>query len=194
MSKSKTNNKRQKLDEGNMNCYEVFWANTKKCKMSQLDRYKLKDAPAYICKFIELGGGTKMGTTCEEFARFKFPVLQKRKSGAHQSGYDHLLKKDDVDLFVEQKSAGRWENGDYKWQHIEPNHKWSFLLLCGIDYTEVKFWVMSRPVFNDLVSEHKITNQGNKEGESNQGMWMWYSDIKDYLIEVTSSDELIQFT
>ena len=185
--------KRFKYDESNMNCYELFWQSAKKCKMSQLERYKQKNSPDYICKFIELGGGTKMGTTCEQFARFKFPVLQKRKSGAHQSGYDHLLKKGESEVFVEQKTSGRWENGDYKWQHIEPNHKWNILLLCGIDYTELKFWAMNREVFTTLVAEGKITNQGNKKEESKQGMWMWYSDVKDYLTEITSDDSLMQF-
>ena len=183
--------KRFKQDISNMNCYQLFWASAKKCKISQLERYKLKNSPDYICKFIEVGGGTKMGTLCEDFARFRFPILKKRKSGPHETGYDHLIKKEDAEIFVEQKSSGRWENGDYKWQHIEPKHKWNILLLCGIDYEEIKFWIMNREVFDFLLSEGKITNQGNKEGESNQGTWMWYSAVKDHLIEVTSEEQFL---
>jgi hypothetical protein len=67
------------------------------------------------------------------------------------------------------------------------------LLLCGIDYTEVKFWGMSRPTFNQLVLEEKITNQGNKAGDSSEGMWFSYSDVKDSLVEIHNDEELIQF-
>jgi hypothetical protein len=176
------------------NDVDAFWAsNTSKSKPTQLERYEAKGSPESIKKFIAIGGGPKMGTTLEEFARFRFKCLNKRKSGKHETGYDHYMKLDTQDIYVEQKSSGHWGDDDYKWQHVEENHKWTILLLCGIDYTDVKFWVMNRNTFKDLISKGKITNQGNKAGESSEGVWFSYSDVKDSLIQIHSQEQLLQF-
>jgi len=51
---------------------------------------------------------------------------------------------------------------------------------------------MDRAIFNRLISEKKITNQGNKDGNSSEGMWFNYSNVKDSLIEIQSDDQLLQ--
>ena len=177
----------------------AFWKSVEgKQKPSQLQRYIAKGSPEVIQKFIALGGGPKMGTTLEQYARFTFKSLQKRHKGAEQTGYDHLIQigsgESQKTVFVEQKSSGHWGEDDFKWQHIEQDHKWTMLLLCGITYTEVKFWAMNRTTFQGLIAAKKITNQGNKAGDSSEGMWMNYSDIKDVLVEIRSDEDLIEFT
>jgi hypothetical protein len=177
-----------------MNIYERFWKSieNKKTTINQLDRYKAKNAPDYIQKFIEIGGGAKMGVTLEEYARFNFKTLQKRKKGKEETGYDHIssIRKN---FYIEQKSSGHWGDEDYKWQHVELKHKWNMLLLCGIDYTDIKFWGMSKVIFEKLITEGKITNQGNKAGDSSEGMWFNYSSVKDYITELKTDDELQAF-
>lgn len=174
----------------------VFWSSldTEDSKPTQLDRYIAKGAPACITKFIALGGGIKMGITLEKFARFRFKNLTKRKTGTGQSesGYDHLIRGT-TDIYVEQKSSGHWGEDDFKWQHVEPAHKWNMLLLCGIGYTDVHFWAMSRATFMSLVAAKKITVQGNKSGESSQGMWFTYSGVKDSLVAIRTTEELQAF-
>jgi len=171
-----------------------FWKSPQgKQKPTQLQRYVQKKAPEGIQKFIAMGGGPKMGTTLENFARFFFKSLEKRSKGKDQTGYDHKIKVGQNFIFVEQKSSGHWGDDDYKWQHVEPKHKWQILLLCGIDYDSVKFWVMDRKTFYLLISEKKITNQGNKVGESSEGLWFNYSDVKDSLVEILNNEELVQF-
>jgi len=116
-----------------MNIYEKFWeTNVKKSGHTQLQRYQAMKSPEYILKFIAIGGGPRMGTTMETFARFKFKNLQKRAKGADQTGYDHLLKLGEKPIYIEQKSSGHWKENDFKWQHVEKDHKWNMLLLCGI--------------------------------------------------------------
>ena len=175
---------------------DAFWTSldSEDNKPTQLDRYIARSAPLRITKFISLGGGTKMGTTLEKFARFRFKNLVKRKTGTGQSesGYDHLIKAP-ADIYVEQKSSGHWGEDDFKWQHVEPAHKWNMLLLCGIGYTDVHFWAMSRATFTSLVASKKITVQGNKTGESSQGMWFTYSCVKDSLIAIRTPEELQAF-
>jgi len=171
-----------------------FWKSISgKEKPTQLQRYEKKNAPDGIKKFIAIGGGPKMGTTLEQYARFRFKNLQKRSKGKTETGYDHLIKLEPKDILVEQKSSGHWGEDDYKWQHVEDKHKWDMLLLCGIDYTSVKFWGMDRKTFSGLISEKKITNQGNKTGESSEGMWFNYSDVKDSLVEIETEEQLLQF-
>jgi hypothetical protein len=172
---------------------DVFWKSiSSKAKPTQLERYERRDSPECIKKFISLGGGPKMGTTLEQYARFRFKSLCKRKSGKSETGYDHLVTIHDSEVYIEQKSSGHWGEDDYRWQHVEQNHKWNILLLCGIDYTCIKFWVMDRKTFNKLIDEKKITNQGNKAKDSSEGMWFNYSDVKDYLTEVHTDEDIIR--
>ena len=173
-----------------------FWKSLSasgKDKPTQLQRYEKKNAPECIHRFIAIGGGSKMGITLEKYARFKFKNLHKRGMGNDKTGYDHIIKLHTKDILVEQKSSGHWGEDDYKWQHIEINHKWTMLLLCGIDYTDVKFWGMDRKTFNRLISDKKITNQGNKTGCSSEGMWFNFSDVKEYMFEIQTDEDLLQF-
>ena len=171
-----------------------FWKSISgKKKPTQLQRYEKKNAPECIKQFIAIGGGAKMGTTLEKYARFRFKNLRERSKGEGNTGYDHKVKVNEKDILIEQKSSGHWAEDDYKWQHVEEKHKWDMLLLCGIDYTNVKFWGMDRKTFRRLISEKKITNQGNKTRESSEGVWFNYSDVKDSLVEIQTEEHLLQF-
>jgi hypothetical protein len=177
-----------------MNIYEQFWTGSlKKAGQTQLQKYQAKNSPEYILKFIAIGGGPRMGITMEAFARFKFKSLQKRNKGADQTGYDHILTVGEKTVYIEQKSSGHWGTDDFKWQHVEKDHKWNILLLCGITYTEVRFWGMSRAIFEKLVSENRITNQGNKAGASSEGAWFNYSDVKDSVQVIDNDNDLMKF-
>ena len=182
------------LDTAELREIDNFWKSISgKKSPTQLQRYEMKNAPEGIKKFIAIGGGPAMGTTLEHYARFRFKNLEKRRKGKEETGYDHRIKLQLKDILVEQKSSGHWGEDDYKWQHVELKHKWNMLLLCGIDYTTVKFWGMDRKIFSRLISEKKITNQGNKTGESSEGMWFNYSDVKDSLVEIQTEEQLLQF-
>lgn len=172
---------------------ESFWKSMDKNvnKPNQMQRYEAKNAPEYIKKFIAIGGGPKMGGTLEKYARFHFQNLKKRNAGKEETGYDHILEKaDGKRIYIEQKSSGHWDKDDFKWQHVVVNHKWEWLLLSGITYTHIRFWVMDRATFVKLIEEKKITNQGNKAVDSTQGKWFSYSAVKDSLREVFTAEDL----
>jgi hypothetical protein len=138
-----------------------------------------------------LGGGPKLGVATEAFARYRFPCLNGRFRGKAETGYDHILRVNKTTLFVEQKSSTHWRDNNFRWQHIEPLHKWDILLLCGIGYKNIQFWALRREIFNKLVLENKITNQGNNAGDSSEGLWCTYNDIKDNIVPVHNSYDLI---
>ena len=76
------------------------------------------------------------------------------------SGHDHVKNGNTL----EQKSA-RWHgNGnDWKWQHIEMTHHWDYLLLCGLDFNNIKYYIASRKIVEDLIKNGIITGQGKKD-------------------------------
>jgi hypothetical protein len=174
-----------------------FWADASlKHIPSQLERYIAAGAPDYIQKFIAMGGGQKMGTTCEKFARFRFPTpLKPRAKGKDQTGYDHrlMLPGRETPILVEQKSSGFWGDSEFLWQHVEPDHKWQMLLLCGIAYDDIHFWAMSRTTYEALRTAGKITNQGNKAGDSSEGTWFKYSAVKEHLTPIRTEADLVAF-
>ena len=172
--------------------YDSFWEKNSGGKPSQIERYEKHNSPIGIQRFIRIGGGPKMGVTLEKFAREEFSSLHKRDAGKN-TGYDHKISLPSKEIYIEQKSSGHWGESDYKWQHVEEKHKWDILLLCGIDYDEIKFWVMNRSVFNKLIEEKKITNQGNNTGESSEGRWFNYSDVADSLIQIKTNEELLEY-
>lgn len=165
----------------------------KKNTISQRERYEAMGAPPEIMEFVKFGGGPAMGAKCERFTRSKFTVLQNRKKGKGQSGHDQVAIIDGKEITGEEKSGGLHADGDFMWEHIEPNHPWDFLLFCGIYYHEIKFWVIDRKKFNELVDEQKITKQGNKAGDSYEGFWCKYSNVKDSLTEIKTNDDLVAF-
>jgi hypothetical protein len=175
---------------------EEFWQTMEPTsKLSQLQRYEQHNAPDVIKKFIAIGGGPRMGTTLEQYARFHFPLLQKRDKGKQETGYDQLILPpiNTRKIYVEQKSSGHWGESDYKWQHVEEKHKWDMLLLCGIDYTDIKFWGMNRQTFAQLIADQKITNQGSKGAESSEGMWFNYTDVQHALTPIETEAHLRDF-
>ena len=179
-----------------MSKIEQFWQTMETTsKLSQLQRYEQHNAAESIKKFIAIGGGPRMGATLEKYARFHFPLLQKRDKGKLETGYDQLILPpvNTRKIYVEQKSAGHWGETDYTWQHIEKKHKWDMLLLCGIDYTDIKFWGMNRATFNQLIAENKITNQGSKGEESSEGMWFSYTDVQHALTPIDTDEQLREF-
>ena len=169
-----------------------FWelqdASKKKNKNSQKERYRALHATPEILRIIDIGGGPGMGTLMESYARYFFaPHLKPRIS----TGHDHIVETKKL----EQKSSGLWDNSpdSFKWQHIEKEHNWEGLLLAGIYPDRIVFWGLTRENFVKLVAEGKATNQGNKEKNSSEGMWMLYKDIKDSLVEIQTSEQLLGF-
>ena len=174
---------------------EAYWSSvTKVGKPTQLARYEAAGAPEPILKIIRLGGGPAMGTRMEKIARhvFKGDLLPRAKGA---TGHDHRIYVGEKTLLIEQKSAGLWSEtaNDYKWQHIEVDHKWDFLLLAGIQYNGIDFWAMSRANFLRAVESGLATNQGNKAKESSEGIWMTYINVSSLLTPIKTKADLVAF-
>ena len=175
------------------NDIKSFWKLINNKKNNTLyDRYKHNDAPEEILNFITLGGGGKLGCISEQYAKYKFNILQKRKEG--DTNYDHIIEINNKLIKVEQKtSTNNGKKSKFLWQHIAINHDWNILLLMAIDYTEVNFYGLTKKQFNKLLKDGKITNQGSKDNSSHQGYWFKFNNVKDDLIIINNNEDLIKF-
>lgn len=168
-----------------------FWKLTdkaKKRKETQYEFYFRNNASENILRFIKLGGGPSLGCIAEQYCKFKFNELKSRFEG--DTGHDHTIVINDKVVKIEQKTSTLNKQGDWMWQHIAEKHSWDILLFMGIHFNEIKFYGITKSTFNELVAQKKITNQGNKNMKSEQGMWCKYSNIKNDVMLISTNDDI----
>lgn len=130
--------------------------------ISQEDFYNKNGGPEEILKYVRLQGKT-YGVAMEQIAKEHFN-MDVRTSTRH----DH--KKNGEKL--EQKSA-RWhaDGNDFKWQHVRVDHDWDYLLLCGLEFDKVLFWIAPKDVVKNIIE------MGIGSDQSGQGWWFSRSDF-----------------
>ena len=162
--------------------------------VSQLDYYKENHAPKDILRYVSLQGKT-FGSRLEQIAKEWFK-LDNRTSSTH----DHMK----CNKTIEQKSARYTAKGALGcWQHIEMGHGWEYLLVCALDFKDIKFYIGSRKVVERLITEGIITGQGKKKdgiAQPQQGRWFSRSDFSkqrkrftDYFMNISSEQDMIKY-
>ena len=94
--------------------------------------------------------------------------------------YDHVYPLTTTNVRIEQKSSRYWMNNnklDFKWQHIEPKHEFDILLLVGVSFRRLRYYILTKQEVEDLINAGVITKQGGGDG---QGYWVNLNDIKSY--------------
>ena len=168
-------------------------------RLTQLDHYRANQALPEILFYVGLTGPA-CGNAMEDVAREIFQ-LDKRLSSCH----DHTFGR----FKIEQKTARYHANGaDWKWQHIELKHSWDLLMLTGIDYQSLHFYITTRQKVEELIELGVITGQGKKNkltgvAEAQQGYWFSRSDFgktgqapvfTQYFQEVGAPEDLLKYT
>jgi hypothetical protein len=174
----------------NLNNFWILIDTTNKKKDTQLETYIKNGSNEYILRFIKLGGGPSLGSISEKFSKFKFNILQDRLKG--DTTHDHVIFIDNKSIKIEQKTSTLNKVNDFMWQHIAEKHSWDILLLMGIHYNEIYFFGLNKTTFKNLVNQGKITNQGNKNKDSHQGMWFKYSNVKNDIKIIKSNEDLLE--
>lgn len=162
---------------------------------TQLEFYMENNASLQILPYVNLQGKTFGEKYMEQIAKEHF-CLDPRNSSTH----DHVK----YGKTIEQKSARYHANGnDWKWQHIEMTHEWDYLLLTGLDFKEIKFYIASRNVVETLITEGIITGQGKKKdgiAQPQQAYWFSRSDFakknknfEDYFTKIPNQRSLIRY-
>ena len=121
-----------------------FHSKIKKEKQkSQLDFYKENNASKEILYYVDVPGKSFGEKYMENIAREYFKLNKK-----NDTTHDHVK----LSKTIEQKSARYHANGgDWKWQHIELKHHFDYLLLCGLDFHNIRFFITSRKSIEKLV-------------------------------------------
>ena len=183
-----TNRLKQKKTDKLKNLRNWYEIDSKKKKLSQIQRYKKAGADPIIQSVIEQGNAK--GLCMERYARDTFGLkkrTQKKRGGG--SGYDHRCIINRQEFKIEHKTSGSWNTTftEYRWQHIECAHDWEHLLLTAIYLKEIRWYMICKKKIKMLTKQGVVTIQG-KKGKSNEGLWMNYSTIKEYLVEIDESD------
>lgn len=167
--------------------------NVNEKKKTQLDYYIENNASKDILYYVDIPGKSFGEKYMEPIAREHFK-LEKRRDTTH----DHIK----LSKTIEQKSARYHANGgDWKWQHIEMKHNFDYLLLCGLDFNSIRFFITFRKNVEKLIQLEVITGQGKKingSADPQQGYWFSRSDFKkkslhfhDYFQEITNEKKLV---
>jgi hypothetical protein len=99
--------------------------------------------------------------------------------------------QNDATLFgkkIEIKSARYWCADECKWQHIEPNHDYEYILFSLLDFHGFKIWIMKKSQMMNEMREKKILTEQGK-----QGWWCKKKDILPYLTPINTVYDLYSF-
>ena len=140
---------------------------------SQYEYYKLNGSPKDILQYVKLQGKTFGEKYAEGLCQEYFNMDKKT-----DSSHDHIK----LNKTIEQKSARYGKGGEeWKWQHIEMNHNWDYLLICGLEFNGFRFYIATRKVIEFLIIHGVITGQGkkNKIGVAmpQEGYWFTKSNF-----------------
>lgn len=147
--------------------------------------YRRNGAPEAIISLVGLSN-KRFGGVCEKLVTNLVGGLNVPDSKG-RSGWDMEFPiHNQENVRFEIKSSRYWRSGNqcfFKWQHVLPDHEWSHLLLCAIDFDRLRMFVLSKPQFMDLIRLGKITQQG---GAGGQGCWFELKHIQDTATELTT--------
>jgi hypothetical protein len=87
---------------------------------------------------------------------------------------------------IEIKAARYWAGKDNcKWQHLEPEHDYEYILFVLLDFHGFKVWCINKSTLMGSLRERGIVTYQGK-----QGWWTDKSKIIDYLFLVESIEDL----
>jgi hypothetical protein len=165
---------------------------------SQFDYYSKHNASPEILRYVNLQGKAFGEMAMENIAREFFHL---EKPPTSTKSYDHTKNS----YKIEQKSARYHANGtDWKWQHIEMKHNWDALMVTGLDFNCIKYYIAKRSIIEKLIEDNIIIGQGAKNSEGiaqpQQAYWFSRSDFRkknvnftDYFTEIKSERDLINY-
>ena len=145
--------------------------------------YKNHNAPKNIVELTALGN-KQFGSVMEKITGNIFKC-ENIKDTNGQTGWDLEKNKHRIEL----KSSRYWRANNkhhWVWQHILPDHEWAYVMMAGVDFNKIRYFIIPKPQFMDLIAEGKITKQGNAGG---QGCWLNSKDIEG-IHEFTENEDL----
>lgn len=147
-------------------------------KMTQLQYYSQHEAHKHVLQLVKLESKS-FGTRSENIIREIFSMSE-RTSSENDAVFNHRK--------IEIKCARYWSGcDDCKWQHIEMEHDFEYIIFGLLDFHGWKVWCLRKKILRKLV-HHKIIKKQGK-----QGWWVSKSMIEPFLTPITCMDDLKKY-
>jgi hypothetical protein len=170
-------NQQSILSVNNWKKTKTFKSITK--KLTQKKYYKNSNSCDEVMQLVELDS-KPFGSECEKIICELFELGPRTST---QNDGTRNGKK------IEIKSARYWAGkDDCKWQHLEPDHDYEFVLFVLLDFHEFKIWCIKKSLLMGELRENKIVTYQGK-----QGWWVTKSAVLPYLTPIKSITELDNF-
>jgi len=162
----------------------TYWKNTNafkaiKDKETQIKYYKKNDSCEEVLQLVDLES-KPFGSESEKIIKEIFN-LGPRTSSQNDATYKN--KK------IEIKSARYWAGkDDCKWQHLEPDHDYDFVMFALLDFQSWKIWTIKKSLLMGEMRDKKIVTFQGK-----QGWWVTKSAIFSYLTPIETIKDLDNF-
>jgi hypothetical protein len=145
-------------------------------KETQIKYYKKMNACSEVLQLVELES-KPFGSESEKIIRELFN-LGPRTSTQNDATFNG--KK------IEIKSARYWAGkDDCRWQHLEPDHDYEYVLFVLLDFNGWKVWLIKKSLLMGELRDKKIVTYQGK-----QGWWVCKSVIEKYLTSIRSIKDL----
>lgn len=148
--------------------------------------YRVNKSPEEIVSLVGLSN-KRFGSVCESLIT-KLVGGDKVPDQKGKTGWDMELPVQTSVARFEIKSSRYWRSGKnqfFKWQHVLPDHEWSHLLLCAVDFDRLRLFALNKPTFMHLIEIGKITQQG---GAGGQGCWFEIKHIIGTATEIMGAN------
>lgn len=161
-----------------------FWKNTKAFKLikekeTQIKYYKKMDSCEEVLQLVDLES-KPFGSICEKIIQEIFNL------GPRTSSQNDATRHGEK---IEIKSARYWAGKDNcKWQHLEPDHDYKYVLFVLLDFQGFKVWGIQKSLLMGELREKKIVTYQGK-----QGWWTQKSAILTYLTPINNEEDLDEF-
>jgi len=146
--------------------------------------YASNGAPTDIVSLVAMGN-KKFGSVMEKLSSNIFNCTNAPdKEG--ETGWD--MEKGDACHRIEHKASRLWGDKSkarsrlhhWTWQHILPDHEWAYLMCTGVDLQMIRYYIIAKPKFMELIKAGIVTQQG---GATGQGFWFSSKDMADHFHE-----------
>lgn len=160
------------------------WKTTKtfksiKEKETQIKYYKRMNSCEEVLQLVDLES-KPFGSESEKIIQEIFHIGPRTSS---QNDGTRIGKK------IEIKSARYWAGkDDCRWQHLEPEHDYEYVLFALLDFQGWKVWGVKKSLLMGELRDKKIVTYQGK-----QGWWVSKSDVESYLTPISSIEELDAF-
>lgn len=147
--------------------------------ISQYDYYKQNNSSEEILNIVLLNSKI-FGTKAEDILKKIFDIGPRTST---QNDGTKFNKK------IEIKTSRYWGGKDnYKWQHIEEEHDYEYILFALLDFNKWKCWITKKEFLFTYLKQHNLLKKQGTEGWICNGR-----DVTQYFTEILCVEDFDKY-